>query len=214
MSTIIQKARFTKILICCEFSGTVRNAFRKIGFNAWSVDLLPSDDNSPYHIQGDITQMNILYTGEWDLMIAHPPCTYLANSGVRWLKNNPERWKKLEEAARFFQLLLNAPIPHIAVENPIPHKYAVNLIGRKYDQIIQPYQFGIPETKAICLWLKNLPPLQPTNPIPKEQANPYVHKLPPSKDRWKKRSTWARYKAIADAMATQWGAYILNQKFH
>ena len=199
-----------KVLIACEFSGIVRTAFRKRGFDAWSCDLLPAEDSSDYHIQGDVR--DILNNG-WDIMIAHPPCTYLANSGVRWLYNqdgtrNKERWKKLEEAATFFLALLNAPIYHIAVENPIPHKYAVKLIGRKYDQIIQPYQFGEPYSKATCFWLKNLPKLQPTNVIPKDQVKQQVWREPPSPVRWKNRSR--TYKGIAEAMAEQWGQFVIH----
>lgn len=198
-----------RVLVCCEFSGTVRSAFREAGHDAWSIDFLPSDDDSPYHIVGDVRKTGVLEE-RWDLMIAHPPCTYLANSGVRWLKNNPERWKQLEKAAEFFRFLLDQSIAHIVVENPIPHKYAVELIGRKYDQIIQPFQFGIPESKAICLWLKNLPPLKPTKIIEKREQR--VWKEPPGKDRWKRRSTWAPYKKIAKAMVDQWGKYIQNEK--
>jgi len=148
-----------KVLIACEFSGIVREAFRNLGYNAWSCDLLPSEIPSKYHIQKDVRK---IIDRNWDMMIAFPPCTYLCNSGVRWLYEKEGRWKKLEEAAEFFKYLLNAPIEKIAVENPIPHKYAVNLIGRKYDQIIHPWQFGHPESKATCLWLKNLPKLKPT----------------------------------------------------
>jgi len=192
-----------RVLIACEFSGRVRSAFRKRGFDAWSCDLLPAEDGSEYHIRGDVRE--ILDDG-WDMMIAHPPCTYLANSGVRWLHERPDRWKKLEEAADFFKTLLNAPIPHIAVENPVPHKYAIKLIGRKYDQLIQPWQFGEPYSKATCFWLKNLPPLKPTKIIPKNKVKQQVWKEPPHKERWKNRSR--TYKGIAEAMAEQWGTYI------
>lgn len=193
-----------KVLICCEFSGVVREAFRKRGYDAWSCDLLPAEDGSPYHIQEDARE--VIYWGTWHLMIAHPPCTYLANSGVRWLHERPERWRNLNEAAEFFKELLYAPIPFIAVENPIPHKYAVKLIGRKYDQLIQPYWFGEPYSKATCFWLKNLPPLKPTEVIPKDQVKQAVWREPPSPDRWKKRSR--TYKGVAEAMADQWGSYV------
>jgi hypothetical protein len=181
-----------KILVACEYSGKVREAFRKLGHDAWSCDLLPSDDNSPYHIQGDV--LGILNDG-WDLMVAHPPCTHLAVSGARWFKN-----KKVEqaEALEFVQKLLNALIPKIALENPIS---IISSKIRKPDQIIQPWQFGHGETKATCLWLKNLPKLYPTNIVEGREAR--VHKLPPSKDRWKLRSE--TYQGIADAMALQWG---------
>ena len=140
------------ILIGCEYSGTVREAFAKLGFNTWSCDLLPTDIPGQ-HFQCDVRE--VLDKG-WDLAIFHPSCTYLTNSGVCHLKTDPTRWAKLDEAGEFFRLLLNAPIPRIAIENPIPHKYAVERIGRKYDQIIQPWQFGHTESKATCLWLKNL----------------------------------------------------------
>jgi len=198
-----------KVLIACEFSGVVRNAFRKRGFDAWSCDLLPAEDGSKHHIQDNV--LNILEDG-WDLMIAHPPCTYLANSGVRWLWQDSRymtaetRWEKLYESAKFFKQLLHAPIPHIAIENPIPHKYALQIIGVKYTQIIQPYQFGEPYSKATCLWLKNLPKLKPTKIIPKNQVKQQVWKEPPSPERWKNRSR--TYKGIAEAMAEQWGSYI------
>ena len=196
-----------KILIACEFSGRVREAFRKRGFEAWSCDLLPAEDNSPYHLQCDVRE---ILNDNWTMMIAFPPCTYLCNSGVRWLYEKPERWQKLKEAAEFFKTLLNAPIKHIAVENPIPHKYAIELIGRKYDQIIQPYQFGEPYSKATCLWLKNLPPLIPTQIIAdKRKIKQAVWKEPPSPERWKNRSR--TYKGIAEAMAEQWGDYLKTQ---
>lgn len=195
-----------RVLIACEFSGIVRTAFRKRGFDAWSCDLLPAEDNSKYHIQTDVR--DILNDG-WDLMIAHPPCTYLANSGVRWLHERPERWKKLKEAVKFFKTLLNAPIPHIAVENPIPHKYAIQLIGRKYDQLIQPYYFGEPYSKATCFWLKNLPKLKPTKILPKSVVKQQVWKEPPSPERWKNRSR--TYKGVAEAMAEQWGNFVLKR---
>ena len=198
-----------KVLIACEFSGVVRNAFSKKGHEAYSCDLLPADDNSPYHYQCDV--LDILDEG-WDLMIAHPPCTYFTNSGVCWLtgKNAKEgRWEELNKAAKFFNALLDAPIPKICIENPIPHKYAIERIGgRKYTQIIQPYMFGHKETKATCLWLKGLEPLKPTTDLKAEtMALPpaerqRLHWLPPSEDRWKLRSI--TYQGIADAMAEQW----------
>ena len=192
-----------KVLIACEFSGTVRDAFARRGHNAWSCDLLPTEKPGQ-HIQGDVLD----YLGEgWDLMVAHPPCTRLTNSGVRWLHVPPpgrtvdEMWAELKAAAAFFVALLNAPIPRRAIENPIPHKYAMSLIGRRYDQIIQPYEFGHGETKATCLWLVGLPRLRPTNVVRERAAR--VHRLPPSPDRWKLRSL--TYSGIADAMAEQWG---------
>lgn len=195
-----------KILIACEYSGRVRDAFAKQGHYAMSCDLLPTDAPG-LHYQGNV--QDILYDG-WDLMIAHPPCTYMTNSGVTWLHKYPDRWALLDDAAKFFNLLLNAPIERIAIENPIMHKYAKERIGnRKQNQVIQPWMFGHTEQKATCLWLKNLPLLQPTNNVKNEMmklpANERqrLHYLPPSKDRWKLRST--TYQGIADAMANQWG---------
>jgi len=192
-----------RILVACEFSGVVREAFRKRGFDAWSCDLLPAEDESPYHYQCDVR--DILNDG-WDLMIAHPPCTYLCNSGVRWLHERPERWQQMEEAIDFFFELLNAPIPHICVENPIPHKYAREKIG-KPTQYIQPYEFGEPVTKKTGLWLKNLPLLKPTNVIPKEKVRQKIWFELPSPDRWKKRSR--TFRGIAEAMAEQWGKFLI-----
>jgi len=195
-----------KILIACEFSGKVRDAFRARGHEAYSCDLLPTDTNPLYHLQGDV--LNYIHRG-WDLMIAHPPCTYLSNSGVCWLHKHPNRWGLMAEAAEFFKSLLNAPINKIAIENPIQHGYAKQIIGRSHAQVIQPWMFGHTEKKATCLWLKNLPPLMPTNNVkeemellPKNQQQ-RLHYLPPSPDRWKIRST--TFQGIADAMAEQWG---------
>jgi len=195
-----------RVLIACEYSGKVREAFRKLGHDAWSCDLLPADDNSPYHYQGDI--FDIIDQG-WDLMIAHPPCTYLTNAGVSWLYRKEGRWEQMRDGAEFFKALLNAPIPKIAVENPIMHKYAVEIIGRRQDQVIQPWMFGHTEQKGTCLWLKGLPLLKPTNNVKEEmmkltpQQRQRLHYLPPSADRWKIRSE--TYQGIADAMAEQWG---------
>jgi hypothetical protein len=198
-----------KILVACEFSGKVREAFRAKGkgHDVVSCDLMPSSDGSPHHIIGDVR--DVIESQNFDLMIAHPPCTYLANSGVSWLHRQDDRWSKLDEGAEFFSYLLNCNIPKIAIENPIPHRYGVERIGRKYDQIIQPYDFGHLESKATCLWLKNLKPLQPTSDLrsevkklPKSVAQ-RLHYLPPSKDRWKLRST--TYQGIANAIADQWG---------
>ena len=202
-----------RVLVACEFSGTVRNAFRKRGHDAWSCDILPADDGSEHHYQDDIR--NVLGRGKpwnepsWDLMIAHPPCTYLMNSGVTWLHRDPTRWAKLDEAAEFFKMLLDAPIPRIAIENPIMHKYAKERIGgMKQSQVIQPWMFGHPESKATCLWLKNLPTLKETKNVKEEMLKlpdserQRLHWLPPSADRWKLRST--TYLGIAEAMAEQW----------
>ena len=197
-----------KVLIACEFSGVVREAFRKRGHDAWSCDLLPSEDGSGFHLRMDIKDVlnpdtYMLHIDpdwmDWDLMIAHPPCTRLCNSGVMWLEKR-NLWENLIQSILFFNDLLNAPIPKICIENPIPHKYAVAGIG-KYNQLIQPWQFGHGETKATCLWLKNLPKLKPTNIVSGREQR--LHRLPPSKDRSKLRSI--TYQGIADAMAEQWG---------
>lgn len=186
-----------RVLVACEYSGTVRDAFIKLGHDAISCDLLPTDKPGP-HYQGSV--FDIINDG-FDLMIAHPPCTYLCNSGVSWLHKDESRWTKMHSGAYFFKHLLDCDIPKIAVENPIMHKYAVQKIGRRQDQLIQPWQFGHGETKATCLWLKGLPKLIPTNIV--EGREQRMHKLPPSKDRWKIRST--TYQGIAEAMAAQWG---------
>ena len=186
-----------RVLVACEYSGKVRDAFIAQGHDAISCDILPTDSLGP-HYQGDVFD---IIDQDWDLMIAHPPCTYLTNSGVRWLHERPERWGQLKDGAEFFRGLLEANIPKIAVENPVMHKYAVKIIGRRQDQIIQPWQFGHGETKATGFWLKGLPKLQPTDIVDGRQQR--VHLLPPSKDRWKLRST--TYQGIADAMALQWG---------
>lgn len=195
-----------RVLVACEYSGKVREAFRKLGHDAWSCDLLPADDNSPYHYQGDV--FDVINDG-WDLMIAHPPCTYLTNAGVSWLYRKEGRWEQMKEGAEFFKQLMDAPIPKIAVENPIMHKYAVEIIGRRQDQVIQPWMFGHMERKATCLWLKELPKLLGTRNVKAEMeklpknVQQRLHYLPPSKDRWKIRSE--TYQGIADAMASQWG---------
>lgn len=192
-----------RVLVACEFSGVVRDAFRNVGgHQAYSCDLLPSPDNNRFHFQCDVKWLleKVYSPSEFDLIIAHPPCTRLANSGVRWLAER-NLWQEMREGAEFFRYFLDLNCEHIAIENPIPHKYALEIIGRKYDQIIQPWQFGHGETKATCLWLKNLPKLEPTN-IVKERVQ-RVHLLPPSEDRWKLRSV--TYEGIANAMAEQWG---------
>ena len=186
-----------RILIGCEFSGVVRNAFRNRGHDAWSCDWLPSADNSAFHIQGDVR--NIL-NDSWDMAIFHPPSTRIANSGVRWLHER-DLWEEMRYGATFFKELWNAPIHRIAIENPIPHKYAIEIIGSKYTQIIHPWQFGHGETKATCLWLKNLPKLKPTSIVSGREQR--IWKLPRTKDRGQLRSI--TYSGIADAMASQWG---------
>lgn len=181
-----------RVLVACEFSGTVRRAFRALGHDAWSCDLLPAEDGSEYHRQQNV--LTLLGEG-WDLMVAHPPCTHLAVSGARWFKE-----KALEQlmALEFVQRLLDAPIARIALENPVS---VISTRIRKPDQVIQPWQFGHGETKATCLWLKNLPKLVPTNIVEGREGK--VWKMGPSPDRWKERSR--TYEGIAQAMAAQWG---------
>ncbi len=193
-----------RVLVACEYSGRVRQAFRDRGFDAWSCDLLPSEDESPYHIVGDCL---VLLDQWWDLMIAHPPCTYLAVSGLHWNKRDPSRAEKTEEALRFVQALMSAPISKIAVENPVS---CISSRIRKPDQIIQPWWFGEDASKKTCLWLKGLPLLQATDRLPGDdktrranQTPSGQNKLGPSPDRWKERSR--TYLGIAKAMASQWG---------
>lgn len=143
-----------RVLVACEYSGRVRDAFRASGHDAMSCDLLPTEAPGPHHT-GSV--LDVLDDG-WDLMIAHPPCTYLANSGVQWLHKRPERWELMRQGAAFFLELLTAPIPRIAVENPVPHKYARELIGRP-TQYVEPHDYGPLESKKTGLWLRNLPPL-------------------------------------------------------
>jgi site-specific DNA-cytosine methylase len=181
-----------KILVACEYSATVRDAFRARGHDAWSCDLLECERNPTWHIQGDIMQV---IDSSWDLMIAHPPCTHLAVSGARWFKDKVE---EQEQALEFVRYLLEAPIQRIALENPVS---IISSKIRKPDQVIQPWQYGHGETKATCLWLKGLPLLKPTDIVDGREAK--VHKMPPGPNRWKERSR--TYQGIADAMAKQWG---------
>ena len=194
-----------KVLVACEYSGRVRDAFIAKGHDAMSCDLLPTDSEGP-HYQGDVFDLDL---SQFDLLIAHPPCTYLTNSGVTWLHKQPERWAKLDDGAAFFKALLEAPVSRIAVENPIMHKYAKERIGGvKQSQVVQPWMFGHMEQKATCLWLKGLPLLKETNNVKEammalpDNERQRLHYLPPSADRWKLRST--TYQGIADAMADQW----------
>ncbi len=181
-----------RVLVGCEYSGRVRQAFRDIGHDAWSCDLLPSEDDSEFHIQGDVIR---LLDKDWDLAIFHPPCTHLAVSGARWFK---EKQVEQAQALDFVRMLMTAPVPRIAIENPVS---VISSRIRKPDQVIQPWQFGHGETKATCLWLIGLPKLEPTNIVDGREAR--VHKMPPGPDRWKERSR--TYLGIAEAMAAQWG---------
>lgn len=252
--------RKLNVLVACESSGAVRRAFRALGHNAWSCDLLPSDDDSPYHVQGDALYVArhpklCWETGnvgwKWDLVIAHPPCTYLCNSGVRWLYENPTwewkgsvklpvvrlwEWKKgkggimipfrarnankdrvqaMRDGAEFFCKLYCLDVPYIAIENPIMHRHAKEILALRLGsgnapqtQVIQPWQFGHGETKATCLWLRNLPNLVPTDVVAGREQR--VWKLPPGPLRWKERSK--TFVGIAQAMASQWGAHIISEK--
>jgi hypothetical protein len=196
-----------RVLVACEFSGIVRDAFRKRGHDAWSCDLEPASESqySQFHLHQDVKGV---LDQKWDIIIAHPPCTYLSNSGVCHLHTQEGRWERMNDGCDFFSLFLNLDCEKVCIENPIQHRYARERI-RKYDQIIQPYHFGHPESKAICLWLKGLPPLVHTNDVkaymmtlPKKdrQRN---HYMSPGKDRGKLRSIF--FTGIADAMAEQWG---------
>lgn len=195
-----------RVLVACEYSGAVRDAFTRAGHDAMSCDLLPTDAAGP-HYQGDVA--DVIGDG-WDLMIAHPPCTFLCSSGLHWNKRRPERAQQTEEALAFVQMLLDAPIERIALENPIG---CISTRIRKPTQTIQPWQFGHDASKATCLWLKNLAPLTPTQTIAPRmvdgrkrwgnQTDSGQNRLPPSADRWKIRSE--TYQGIADAMANQWG---------
>lgn len=185
-----------KILVACEYSGIVRDAFLAEGHDAISCDLLPTETPGP-HYEGDIR--DILYD-DWDLMVAHPPCTHLSVSGARWFTEGRKSRHLQHEALDFVRLLLDAPIPRIALENPVS---IISSKVREPDQIVQPWQFGHGETKAICLWLKNLPKLTFTNVVPGRVAR--IHRMAPSPTRWKERSRF--YTGIATAMARQWGSW-------
>ena len=229
-----------KVLIACEFSGTVRDAFLAQGFDAWSCDLLPDDKMSNRHIRDDVR--NVLAMEHFDLlMVAHPPCTRLCNSGVRWLKEAPKSlkksahhynaeeieayehmnaedrlkfmWHKLDEGAQLFSDLWNADVKHIAVENPVMHKHAKRKIENyeEFQQSIQPWQYGHNETKRTCLWLKNLPDLIPEVTEKPENIEHRIHMMPPSADRWKERSRF--FTGIANAMADQWGRVLTSNAY-
>jgi len=185
------------VIIGCEQSQVITEAFIKAGHNAMSCDLYEDGEKGLPHYRGDVRD---LFHEKCDLFIVHPPCTRLSNSGVRWLAER-NLWSDMEQAARFFLECLNAPFPRICAENPIMHKYAREIIGVKYSQIIQPWQFGHPETKATCLWLKNLTPLQPTNIV--EGREQRIWKMSPGPERAKLRSR--TFDGIAKAMAEQWG---------
>ncbi len=200
-----------KVLIACEYSGRVREAFRSLGHDAWSCDLYePAEDASSYHFTADA--LEIAHSHSWDLMVAHPPCTHLSVSGARHFAAKRADGRQ-QAAIAFFLALARAPIPRIAIENPV---CIMSSVWRKPDQVIQPHWFGHPEFKATCLWLKGLPPLVPTNrlDVPAKDSEEWkawnrVHRMPPGVDRWKERSR--TYQGIADQMAAQWGALLPQQ---
>lgn len=198
-----------RVLVACEFSGVVREAFAKLGHDAWSCDLLPTATPGQ-HIKGDVLPV---LNDSWDLVIAHPPCTYLCSSGLHWNKRRDGREGKTEEALIFVRAIMDCSAPQICIENPIGR---IGTAIRKADQVIQPYQFGHDASKRTGLWLKNLPKLRHTKYVPPRlvngkprwgnQTDSGQNKLPPSKDRWKLRA--ATYQGIANAMAHQWGGLI------
>lgn len=187
-----------RVLVACEFSGVVRRAFRERGHDAWSCDLLPAEDGSPFHLQTDVFHATngMLHLDPWDLMIAHPPCTHLSVSGARWFH---KKTAEQAEALEFVRKLMAAPIHHIAIENPIS---IISSRIRKPDQIIQPFHFGDPFRKTTCLWLKGLPKLKRTSDLTTGEQKCW--KEPPGPDRWKNRSR--TYPGFAAAMADQWGS--------
>lgn len=206
-----------RVLVACEYSGTVRDAFLRAGHYAMSCDLLPSESNLGDHHQGDVFDV---LDNSWDLMVAHPPCTYLTNAANGSLDRTapspsgalvgPARWRALIDGAVFFRRLLNAPIPRIAIENPVMNGHAQKVVGERQTQTIQPWMFGELESKAICLWLRGLPPLVSTEDVrgamlqrPRSEWA-RVHYMSPGVDRSKERARF--YPGIADAMAAQWSA--------
>ena len=189
-----------RVAVICEYSGVVRDAFIRKGHDAISFDLLPTESNFGCHVAGDIRELSNQFWDQFDLAICHPPCTHLAVSGARWFKD--KKWEQ-EHALDFVRHLMELPIDKIALENPVS---VISSRIRKPDQIIQPWQFGHGETKATCLWLKNLPLLVPTNIVDGREAR--IHRMPPGPDRWKERSR--TYQGIADAMAKQWGDHLAN----
>lgn len=200
-----------RVLIACEYSGVSRRAFEALGHEVISADFEAAEDGALNHYRGDV--FDLIGNQHFDLMVAHPPCTYMANSGVAWLHKDASRWEKLDDAALFFKRLWDAPIQKKAIENPIMHKYAKERIGGlKQSQVIQPWMFGHLEQKATCLWLRGLPLLIPTDNVKErmmllpDNQRQRLHYLPPSPERWKERSR--TYPGIAAAWAEQWGGKI------
>jgi hypothetical protein len=187
-----------KVLVACEYSGRVREAFRALGHDAWSCDLYePAEDGSPHHYVTDAVAL--AHDQEWDLMVAHPPCTHLSVSGAKHFEAKRADGRQ-QEAIALFLAFAGCPVPRIAIENPV---CIMSSVWREPDQIIQPWMFGHGETKATCLWLKGLPLLEPTNIVPGREAR--IHRMPPGPNRWKERSR--TFEGIAEAMAAQWSNY-------
>ena len=193
-----EEVEVMKVLVACERSGAVREAFRRLGHDAWSCDIVKADDNSKHHIKEDV--LNVLHWNDWDMMIAFPPCTHLCSSGARWWPDKKSDGRQ-QQAIDFFMSLVRADIPKIAIENPIG---IMSTEYRRPDQIIHPWQFGHGETKATCLWLQNLPLLKPTEIV--DGREPRIHRMPPSKDRSYLRSI--TFPGVASGMAAQWGFYL------
>ena len=190
-----------RALVACEFSGIVRDALIVNGIDAVSCDLLPTERPGP-HFQGDVLT---LLSQPWDLVIAHPPCTRLCNSGVRWLHER-DLWQEMRDGAEFFLACLNANARYVAVENPVMHKYAREIVTRGADFTVQPWQFGDPYKKRTCFWTKGLPPLRPTSEMTADDAEAACHNASPGPNRWKERSV--TYQGIADAIGEQWGGLV------
>ena len=208
-------ATVMRVLVACEYSGVVRDAFRDLGHDAMSCDILPTERPGP-HYQGDALDLR---SEPFDLVIAHPPCTYLSNSGVRWLSADPARWPLMFDGAEFFAAFWEFNTPRLAVENPVQHGYARRVHGKgKATQYVQPWMFGHPEQKAAGLWLRGLPKLQPTNDVRADMEGlaasqrQRIWSLPPGPDRWKERS--ATFPGIAAAMAEQWGGVDMRREGH
>jgi len=198
-----------RVLVACERSGVMRRAFQRVwggGVDAWSCDLEPADDGGT-HIQADA--LYVARNGDWDLVIAHPPCTFQCNSGVRWLHTEPGRWDQMRQGAEFFRAFLELDVPFVAVENPVMHRYSREIVGRGPDFTCQPWQFGDDEKKRTCWWTKNLPPLTPTSLLDGSTAAASIHRAPPGPDRARIRSQ--TFPGMADAIANQWGAIALME---
>jgi hypothetical protein len=200
----VEGAAVKRVLVACEYSGRVRDALRARGIDAVSCDLLPTEAPGP-HIVGDVLP---LLRQPWAMVIAHPPCTYLCNSGVRWLHERPGRWAEMQRAAQFFLECLNANAPLVAVENPVMHGHAREIVGAAHAFTVQPWQFGDPAKKRTCFWTRGLPPLRPTSAMTGTDARAECHLASPSPDRWKQRSR--TYPGIAAAIADQWSSLVLE----